>query len=91
LARIAETKGCSIFRGAPFLRNPKPIKEVVMKTVITFFSILFLLAVGSAVAHHPPADILDEEIYAIIDSMVENTPHAELDFDDTMTGMVEPP
>ena len=37
-----------------------------------------------APAHHPAADIVDEEVYAMIDEMVADTPHATLDFDDTM-------
>ena len=33
-------------------------------------------------AHHPAADIVDAEIYAIIDGIVSDTPHADLVFDD---------
>lgn len=33
-------------------------------------------------AHHPAADVVDTEIYAMIDAMVSDTPHAELVFDD---------
>lgn len=32
-------------------------------------------------AHHPAADIVDEDIYEMIDSMVADTPHADLTFD----------
>ncbi|MDX2452315.1 hypothetical protein [Desulfosarcina sp.] len=60
-----------------------------MKTVYFFLSIVLLLATVSAFAHHPTADILDAEIYDMIDSMVADTPHAELDFDDSQSGMVE--
>jgi len=35
----------------------------------------------SAFAHHPAADIVDEEIYAMIDEMVSDTPHADMTFD----------
>ncbi|MFT5698420.1 MAG: hypothetical protein ACI8ZB_001275 [Desulforhopalus sp.] len=37
-------------------------------------------------AHHPTEDILDAEIYAVIDEMVSDTPHADLVFDDDMGG-----
>lgn len=34
----------------------------------------------SAFAHHPAADIVDEDIYEMIDDNVADTPHADLDF-----------
>ena len=42
------------------------------------------LAFGStaAFAHHPAADIVDPEIYAMIDENVSDTPHADLVLDD---------
>jgi len=43
----------------------------------------------SAYAHHPAADIVDEDIYAQIDSMVADTPHATLEFDEMGGGMTE--
>ncbi|MFC1773590.1 hypothetical protein ACFL3A_09590 [Pseudomonadota bacterium] len=54
------------------------------------FSTLFL-AMGSAnvFAHHPAADIVDEDIYAMIDSMVADTPHATMTFDEMGGGMTE--
>jgi hypothetical protein len=51
------------------------------KTLLT--SALFLsLSATSAFAHHPAADIVDPEIYAMIDENVADTPHADLTFDD---------
>ncbi|MCO6412763.1 MAG: hypothetical protein J5I92_08470 [Thiogranum sp.] len=47
------------------------------------------LTTFSALAHHPAADIVDEEIYAMIDSMVADTPHADLVFADMGGGMTE--
>lgn len=41
---------------------------------------LALLTSFSAFAHHPAADIVDEDIYEMIDENVADTPHAELDF-----------
>jgi len=40
-------------------------------------------------SHHPAADIVDPDIYAMIDALVADTPHAELDFTDMGMGMTE--
>ncbi|MEJ2454708.1 MAG: hypothetical protein P8103_11210 [Candidatus Thiodiazotropha sp.] len=40
-------------------------------------------------AHHPAADIVDPDIYAMIDSLVADTPHADLVFTDMGMGMTE--
>ena len=48
-----------------------------------------LLASTNLYAHHPAADIVDEEIYATIDSMVADTPHASLTFEEMGAGMTE--
>lgn len=56
-----------------------------MKTTVTAISLFCLtLLAGPALAHHPAEDIVDPEIYAMIDSMVADTPHADLVFDDDM-------
>lgn len=55
--------------------------------MVKFFSLLILLTLfpfTSALAHHPAEDIVDPEIYAMIDAMVADTPHADLVFDDEM-------
>lgn len=46
----------------------------------------FFLVVNATlvIAHHPAADMVDAEIYAMIDDLVSDTPHAELDFDVVM-------
>jgi len=47
--------------------------------------VLILLFVSSmAWAHHPAADIVDDEIYAMIDDMVSDTPHGDMVFDEEM-------
>ena len=52
-----------------------------MKT--TLITSAFLMAISStAFAHHPAADMVDPEIYAIIDENVSDTPHADMTFDD---------
>lgn len=48
-----------------------------------------LLGSANAYAHHPAADIVDEDIYEQIDSMVADTPHATLTFDEMGGGMTE--
>ena len=53
------------------------------------FLTMFVGSTGVAYAHHPAADIVDEEIYEQIDSMVADTPHATLTFDEMGGGMTE--
>ncbi len=56
------------------------------KTLLT--TALFLSMAGTSVhAHHPAADIVDPEIYAMIDENVADTPHADLTFDDMGSSM----
>jgi len=55
-------------------------KETVMKSVLKVAVLTSLLASFSAFAHHPAADIVDEDIYEMIDDNVVDTPHADLDF-----------
>jgi len=56
-----------------------------------FYTLTLISIFGSLPvwAHHPAADIVDEEIYANIDSMVADTPHADLTFDEMGGGMTE--
>lgn len=51
-----------------------------MKSMLNAALIASLLASFSAFAHHPAADIVDEDIYLMIDENVVDTPHADLDF-----------
>ena len=60
-----------------------------MKNKIRLTTVAMLLASGNLYAHHPAADIVDEEIYEMIDLMVEDTPHATLTFDEMGGGMTE--
>ena len=47
-------------------------------------ALVFVMTFGSAssFAHHPAADIVDADIYDMIDANVADTPHADLTFDD---------
>ena len=42
---------------------------------------------GPAYAHHPAADIVDEDTYAMIDDNVADTPHADLNLDEQGNAM----
>ncbi len=55
-----------------------------MKKNIIISGFCLALAASPALAHHPAEDIVDPEIYAMIDEMVSDTPHADLVFDDDM-------
>jgi hypothetical protein len=51
-------------------------------------SVLVMSIVGTgAYAHHPAADIVDADVYAQIDSLVADTPHATMTFDQMGAGM----
>lgn len=52
-----------------------------MKHSFTFIAFILAMFSTAVFAHHPAADIVDEDIYEIIDSMVADTPHADLTFD----------
>ena len=52
-------------------------------TAVAFFA----LVACPVIAHHAAEGIVDEEIYAMIDAMVADTPHADLVFDDMGGGM----
>ncbi len=65
------------------------MKKIILATVI---AVIF----GSSYvfAHHPAADIVDPEIYAMIDENTADSPHADLDVDtmgseDNMEGSVD--
>lgn len=53
-----------------------------MKKILKVIATASLFASFSALAHHPAADIVDPEIYEMIDENVADTPHADLVFDD---------
>lgn len=60
-----------------------------MKKIFKLSVIALLLGSANAYAHHPAADIVDEEIYENIDDMVSDTPHATLTFEEMGGGMTE--
>jgi hypothetical protein len=60
-----------------------------MKKILTISAILLMFNAAPVLAHHPAADIVDEEIYENIDSMVADTPHADATFEEMGGGMTE--
>jgi hypothetical protein len=60
-----------------------------MKRLLTASALSLAIASAPAFSHHPAADIVDEDIYAMIDSMVADTPHADMTFDEMGGGMTE--
>ena len=60
-----------------------------MRKLFKITALATLLSAPTAFAHHPAADIVDPEIYAMIDSMVADTPHADMVFTDMGGGMTE--
>ena len=53
-----------------------------MKNLLQAAVFTSLLASFSAFAHHPAEDIIDEDIWAMVDENVADTPHADLDLSD---------
>jgi hypothetical protein len=51
-----------------------------MKKALHLAALAALFASFTASAHHPAADIVDEDTYEMIDENVADTPHADLDF-----------
>lgn len=50
-----------------------------MKKIVAIVTVLLVLTVAAvAVAHHAAAGIVDEDIYAMIDDLVADTPHGEM-------------
>jgi len=57
--------------------------------IVTYTAAIFMAmtAASSALAHHPAADMVDPEIYEMIDENVADTPHADMVFDDMGSAM----
>lgn len=65
-----------------------------MKKIILAFAMAFAFGSSYVLAHHPAADIVDPDIYAMIDENTADSPHADLDVDtmgsdDNMEGSVD--
>ena len=65
-----------------------------MKKIILASAIAFAFGSSYVFAHHPAADIVDPEIYDMIDANTADSPHADLDVDtmgseDNMEGSID--
>ena len=61
-----------------------------MKRTVQLFAITLSVMVGAvAFGHHAAEGIVDEEIYAMIDELVADTPHGSMDLTDLGGGMTE--
>ncbi len=61
-----------------------------MKKFVALVTVFLVLTVAAvAVAHHAAAGIIDEDIYAMIDALVADTPHGEMTLEDLGSGMTE--
>ena len=65
------------------------LEDSYMNKIFQLIVLALIFGATNLYAHHPAADIVDEEIYEMIDSMVEDTPHATLTFDEMGGGMTE--
>jgi hypothetical protein len=64
-------------------------RPIVKRYVALITVSLVLTGAAVAVAHHAAAGIVDEDIYAMIDALVADTPHGEMTLDDLGGGMTE--
>jgi len=60
------------------------MRKIVQAAVVTM-----AVTAVPAFAHHAAADIVDEDVYEMIDSLVADTPHADMTLEDLGTGMTE--
>lgn len=60
-----------------------------MKKLCSFLIMILALSANPVLAHHAAEGIVDEEIYEMIDSLVADTPHADMTLDDIAIGMTE--
>jgi hypothetical protein len=60
-----------------------------VKKLLLTAAISSTVAAFPALAHHAAEGIVDDEVYEMIDSLVMDTPHADLVFEDMGTGTTE--
>ncbi len=51
-----------------------------MKRIVLLITLAAAICAVPVIAHHAAEGIVDEEIYAMIDALVADTPHATMDF-----------
>lgn len=60
-----------------------------MSKFLQLSALALAIATTNVSAHHPAADIVDADIYVMIDSLVADSPHATMTFDEMGAGMTE--
>jgi hypothetical protein len=57
-----------------------------MKKLLAALFLSMAFASTPLVAHHAAADVADAEVYAMIDELISDTPHATMTLEDLMDG-----
>ena len=60
-----------------------------MSKFLQLSALALAITTTNVFAHHPAVDIVDADIYAMIDSLVADSPHATMTFDEMGGGMTE--
>jgi len=60
-----------------------------MKKFLTATLVSTAIAALPAFGHHAAEGMVDEEVYEMIDTLLMDTPHAEMTIDDIATGMTD--
>ena len=60
-----------------------------MRNILLTIAACLALITSPVFAHHAAEGIVDEEVYEMIDTMIADTPHAEMTIDDIAIGMTE--
>ena len=60
-----------------------------MKKLLTAALVSTAMAGFPVFAHHAAEGMVDEEVYEMIDTLLMDTPHAEITIDDIATGMTD--
>jgi hypothetical protein len=60
-----------------------------MKKILHVLILSFAVFCFSAFAHHAADGIVDEEVYTMIETLIEDTPHADMTLEDLGMGMTE--
>ena len=58
-----------------------------MKKIFALGALTIAFGSMQAMAHHPAADIVDADVYAMIESMVADTPHATMELEEMGASM----
>ena len=60
-----------------------------MRKIVQAAVVAMAFTAAPAFAHHAAEGIVDDEVYEMIDSLVADTPHADMTLEDLGTGMTE--